>query len=76
MTQFAVFGAGPFGALALEGGAARAPDPPALRTLLEVMARDRDGEPDVEWPPYSADGARAVAGLSDFTRLVVGPGLL
>lgn len=76
MTRYAVFGAGPLGALELDAGVARALDPAALRAALEALESNREGEPDAEWPSFSAAGLRAAAGVSDFTRLTVGPGLL
>jgi hypothetical protein len=76
MTRYAVFGAGPIWGLELDADVSRALDSRALQTALQNLERDREGEPDVEWPPFTAAGLRAAAGLSDFTRLTVGPGLL
>lgn len=50
--------------------------PGALQTALQAIERDCDGEPEAEWPPFTTAGLRVAAGLSDFTRLTVGPGLL
>ena len=76
MTRYAVFGAGPIWGLELDAEVSRALDSGALQAAVEALERDREGEPDAEWPPFTRAGLRASAGLSDFTRLTVGPGLL
>lgn len=73
MTRYAVFGAGPLAALALDADVAHVLRSPALEGALEALERDREGEPDISWPSF---GRALINAPPDFTRLTVGPGFL
>lgn len=73
MTRYAIFGAGPLGAFALDVEEAHIARSPAIEGVLEALDRDREGEPDVSWPPF---GAAPDDLPPDFIRLTVGPGFL